>query len=113
MNPAIWLCILLPIIIVLISQNEEKKTAVILRIKRKKGGRLSVLEMLDGFIGKECLIYTMHSSSQVAGIIRSVKDNWVEVESKGTIELVNADYIVRVREYPTTKSGKKKSVVLD
>ena len=35
------------------------------------------------------------------------------IENKGETEAVNLDYVVRLREYPKNKKGKKKSVVLD
>ena len=31
----------------------------------------------------------------------------------GTLEAVNIDFVVRIREYPRKKNGKKKSVVID
>lgn len=72
-----------------------------------------MLEMIEKFIGKECVLYTINSNTQIAGVIRGIKDNWVEIENKGSVEAVNADYIIRVREYPRNKNGKKKSAVLD
>jgi len=35
------------------------------------------------------------------------------IEKSGTLEAVNFDFIVRIREYPKNKNGKKKSVILD
>lgn len=114
MSPAIWLCCFLPLLIILLQQSEKTKAAVLRKIiKKRKGGEKAMIEMLEKYIGKECLIYTVSSSTQVAGTIISVKDNWVEIDNKGTVESVNADYIIRVREYPKTKKGKNKSVVLD
>ena len=31
----------------------------------------------------------------------------------GKIEAINLDFVIRIREYPRNKKGKKKSVVLD
>jgi len=63
------------------------------------------------FIGKECLIYTFNS--QITGIIKEVNEGGILLQNKETEEVLNFDFIVRIREYPRTKSGKKKSVVLD
>ena len=30
-----------------------------------------------------------------------------------TLEAINLDFVIRIREYPKNKKGKKKSVVLD
>ena len=35
------------------------------------------------------------------------------VEKDGKIEAINLDFVIRIREYPKNKNGKKKSVVLD
>jgi len=35
------------------------------------------------------------------------------VEKNGTVEAINLDFVIRIREFPKNKKGKKKSVVLD
>lgn len=71
-------------------------------------------ELAMQFIGKECLIYTISGSNTVEGVLREVGESALLVESKnGNREAINLDYVVRLREYPKNKKGKKKSVVLD
>lgn len=72
-----------------------------------------MLELAKMFLEKECIIYTF--DSQLQGIIKQITDNAVLIERKGdkTMEVVNADFIVRIREFPKNKKGKSKSVVLD
>ena len=69
-------------------------------------------ELAQKFIGKECLIYTFNSS-QLTGVIKEVNDGAILIENGDNLEAVNFDFIVRIREYPRKKNGKKKSVVLD
>ena len=69
-------------------------------------------ELAKRFIDKECLIYTF-SGNQHDGIIKEVTDGAILIEKSGTNEAINLDYIVRIREFPKNKKGKKKSVVLD
>ena len=69
-------------------------------------------ELAQKFIGKECLIYTFNSS-QLTGVIKEVNEGAILIENGDNIEAVNFDFIVRIREYPKKKNGKKKSVVLD
>lgn len=69
-------------------------------------------ELAQKFIGKECLIYTFNSS-QLTGVIKEVNEGGILIENGDTLEAVNFDFIVRIREYPRKKNGKKKSVVLD
>ncbi|MBE6596048.1 MAG: hypothetical protein E7641_00095 [Ruminococcaceae bacterium] len=71
-----------------------------------------MLELAKRFIDKECIIYTFNSN-QMTGIIREVTDGALMIENKGTLEAVNIDFVIRIREYPKNKNGKKKSVVID
>jgi ferredoxin-fold anticodon binding domain-containing protein len=66
-------------------------------------------EAVKKLIGKECIITTGVGSS-VVGIIESVEDSWVVLRSKGNLEMINLDYVSRIREYPRNKNGKKKTV---
>lgn len=69
-------------------------------------------ELAKRFIDKECLIYTFNGS-QINGTVKEVGDGAILVESNGTVEAINIDFVMRIREYPKKKNGKKKSVVLD
>ena len=70
-----------------------------------------MFELAQKFLDKECIIYTFNS--QITGIIKEVNEGGVLIEKSGTGEVVNFDFIVRIREYPKNKNGKKKSVILD
>lgn len=68
-------------------------------------------ELSKRFIGKECLIYLI--SGQIVCSITEVGDNAIMVERNGVVEVVNLDFVVRIREYPKDKKGNKKKIVLD
>ena len=68
-------------------------------------------QLAQKFVGKDVLIYTFNS--QISGKLLEVSDGAVLLDNGKDTEAVNFDYIVRIREYPTNKKGKKKSVVLD
>lgn len=72
-----------------------------------------MIELAKRFIGKECLIYAFDSSHQFTGTIREVTDSAILIENNGTLEAINLDFVIRIREFPRNKNGKKKSVVLD
>jgi hypothetical protein len=84
---------------------------ILRRIKNRKEGLIEMNEIIKNFIGKECLIYTFQT--QVSGVIESLENNWISVRSGDSSEIVNIDYISRIREYPKNKKGRKKSIVLD
>ena len=70
-------------------------------------------ELAKRFIDKECLITAFDSNHQFEGVIKEVSDNAILVEKKESVEEINLDFVIRIREYPRNKKGKKKSVVLD
>lgn len=72
-----------------------------------------MLELAKMFLEKECIIYTFES--QIQGIIKEISDKAILVERKSdkTLEVLNADFIVRIRETPKNKKGKSKSVIFD
>ena len=47
-------------------------------------------------------------------MIKEIGDGGMVIEkSAGEREIINLDYVTRIREYPRTKRGRKKGVVLD
>ena len=70
-------------------------------------------ELAERFIDKECVIYSFNDNHQFVGTIKEVTDGAILVEKDGKLEAINLDFVIRIREYPTKKNGKNKSVVLD
>ena len=70
-------------------------------------------ELAQRFINKDCVIYSFDGGRQFIGVIKEVTDGAILVEKDGKIEAINLDFVIRIREYPTNKNGKKKSVILD
>ncbi|MBQ8176614.1 MAG: hypothetical protein IJ035_06215 [Oscillospiraceae bacterium] len=70
------------------------------------------MEMMKRFIDKEVIITTLHNDySMLEGFIREVNENWLVIETanKG-LDMINIEYIVRIREYPRKANGKKKQI---
>lgn len=72
-------------------------------------------ELAKRFVGQECIIYTITSNDgSVQGVIKEVTDSGMLIEKKtGELEIINLEFVTRIREYPRKKNGKKQSVVLD
>ena len=87
----------------------------ILNQKKRNKERSEMKELAKRFIGKECVIYTVTSNDgSVQGAIKEIDDGGMVIEKKsGELEIINLDYVTRIREYPRTKTGKKKSIILD
>ena len=81
--------------------------------KRKAGENTEMKELAKRFIDKECVISSFDGNHQYEGVIKEVTDGAILVENNGKIEALNLDFVIRIREYPRKKNGKKKSVILD
>lgn len=63
------------------------------------------------YIGKDCIIYISNASSSLLECsVISVNENWLTVKTKDGEEIINIDYIIRIKEHPLNKNGKKKSI---
>lgn len=107
--------IIIALLIILYSTLLNKKTIATRKIikKRKMEEKLEMIELAKKFIGKECIIYTFDSSHSFTGLLKEVSNGAILIEKDEQIEAINLDFILRIREYPRNKKGKKKSIVLD
>jgi len=55
-------------------------------------------ELICKLIGTFCTLSTGAWGSAVQGKIVAVTDNWIEVETKKGIQLVNADYVSGIEQ---------------
>lgn len=70
-----------------------------------------MLEFAKTLIGKKCIIYTFNDA-QITGVIKEVSDNALLVASDSNTDIINLDFVIRIREYPRKKNGKEKSIVI-
>ncbi len=114
MNPTILVSLIVLLFIVL-KQERDRQTVqkqMIKKKKQKERKNSAMVELAREMVGKECLIYTFNGT-QLTGTIAEIHENARLVDNGKEREIVNLDYVVRIREYPKNKKGKKKSVVLD
>lgn len=99
--------------------RKRRRTAAAVRQiqNRRKQNKeiLAVKELAKQFIGEECIIYTITSNDDsVQGVIKEIDDGGMIIErNSGEREIINLDFVTRIRQYPKKKNGKKKSVVFD
>lgn len=114
MNFATYLPIFLMLVIIFIVLQNRKRIIAKKTVERKRNGdKRQMEELAKKFIDKECLIYAFDSGKSFDGIIKEVTDGALLIEKDGKLEAINLDFVIRIREYPRNKNGKKKSVVLD
>ena len=75
-------------------------------IRKKKGRKRKMPEkLIKEFIGKTCTIILFNNSFGTEVKIIDVEDNWVKVEDKNAIRLINGDLI---QDITLVKDKKKK-----
>ncbi len=110
MNTSVYIALFILLFIVIYSSKRNEKI-ILKQIKKMKNKeeRAEMTELAKRFIGKECVISTFNS--QVVGVIKEVTDGAVLIENNENPEIINIDYIVKIKEYPRNKNGKKKIIV--
>ena len=108
-----WICFipLMILLIVLAQQRKETNKYIEARIRRRKGDP-EMQKLAERFIGKDVMINTV-ASGTYDGILKEIVDNAVVLEKDGKETIVNLDYVIRLREYPKNKHGKRKSLITD
>ena len=113
MNPSYYIPIIMLLVILFIVSRTNKNMLLRRLIKKRKTeDRAQMTELARGFIDKECIIYTFNGS-QIMGTVKEVTDGALLIEKDGVTEAVNIDFVMRLREHPRKKNGKKKSVIID
>ncbi len=114
MNYAAFIPIMMLWIIILANSRKKKQFVRNMIERKNKSGKekVEMIELAKRYIGKECIFY-MYDGNQIVGVLKEVTDGGLLIENGKHEDAVNLDFILRIREYPRDKKGKKKSVVLD
>ena len=114
MFPAYYIPIIVMFIILLAARRRRRNVIArqVLK-KRKTEDQKKMIELAKRFIGKDCIVYAFDSDHHFDGVIKEVVDGAILIEKDGKTEVINLDFVIRIREYPRDKKGKKKSIILD
>lgn len=112
MEHSYWIPFFMFMVLFIILRSHDNAAVNKLMNQKRGENNTEMTELAKRFIGKECIIYSFNGN-QYTGTIKEVCDGAVLVENDGNTEAINLDFIVRLREHPRNKKGKKKSVVLD
>lgn len=113
-----YLVIIAVLIIFLCFRRGRRTAAVawqILNQRKQNKENVVMKELAKQFIGEECIIYTITSNDgSIQGVIKEIDDGGMVIErNSGEREIVNLDFVTRIRQYPRKKNGKKKDIVWD
>ena len=80
------------------------------RIRNREGEEGNFMrELAERFIGKD--VYINLLDGRADGVIKEVTDNGIMLENKNGMQVVNLDYVVKLREYPHNKKGKRSTIM--
>ena len=71
-----------------------------------------MLELVKRFIGEECILNTFNGL-QIIGTLKEISGNALLVEKDGCREIINLDFVVRIRPYPRKANGRRKAFLID
>lgn len=74
------------------------------KMYRNDDRRIIMKELAQRFIGKDVYIKLLEGNAD--GIVREVTDSGIILDNKGNLQVVNLDYVMKIREYPY-KNGKR------
>ncbi|WP_230977068.1 hypothetical protein [Proteiniclasticum sediminis] len=99
MNQGSWIAIYMPLFILFVVILPEMRRVAVVAVKRSRKRRKFPMnhEIIQKYIGSSCRISTGSFGNAIVGVIRDVKDNWIEVETKKGMELVNAEFVLNIR----------------
>jgi hypothetical protein len=74
---------------------------IIKKNKKRKGVISMTNEVIKKYVGRNCKISTGSLGTNVQGKIIDVNENWIEVETKKGIEIINAEFIQSIKVDPS------------
>lgn len=85
-----------------------KKVIINSKMKKEKRSDTKIMrELAERFIGKDVYINLLDGKAD--GVIKDVTDSGIVLENKDGIQIVNLDYVIKLREYPY-KKGKRATI---
>ncbi len=97
MEYSTYLPIFLLWFVIFSNQNRRRKTVLMQQIlKQTRKENTKMFELAKRFIGKECTIYSM--DNQFKGIVEEVTENAILLGKNGSMELINLNFVVRIKE---------------
>ena len=100
LDTSTWIGVYMPLFVlffIIWPQQREARRLILQKIKKRRGVGIMTNEIIKKYMGKYCKITTGSMGTTVAGKIRDVNENWIEVETKKGNELVNADFVQSIK----------------
>lgn len=106
----IWYILLIVLFLIYLPLKKRRRVAASRIIAKNKFGKQNekenkiMKEFAQRFIGKDVYIKLLDGNAD--GFIKEVTDDGIILESNGNLQVVNLNYVLKIREYPY-KKGKR------
>ncbi|MEG2054436.1 MAG: hypothetical protein RR052_05780 [Oscillospiraceae bacterium] len=97
-------CVIIAILLFFVAMKQKNKNEitdyfiVAYITRKKKRGVREMAKLIESCIGRECIISTFQGNVQ--GTVQSVEGNWVLVANGSDSEVINLDFICRIKALP-------------
>jgi len=82
---------------VILPQQQLIQKSIIKKKKNKRGLITMTNEVIKKYIGKNCRLSTGSFGTNVVGKIIEVNENWIEIQTKKGIEIINAEFVQSIK----------------
>lgn len=92
----IYYCLLIFLVVIIcciVIPTRNRFYLNMIRKKKKERRRKMPQELMKEFIGKVCIITLFNEAFGIQGKIIALEDNWIKIEEKNKIRLINGDMI--------------------
>lgn len=108
---SVYFVLLVAVFLLYIPQKKRRRYVAYRHIVKNRiinQKRRSIMkELVQRFIGKDVYIKLLEGNAD--GVVTEVTDNGIVLDNNGKLQVVNLDYVMKVREYPH-KNGKRATI---
>lgn len=110
MESELLIIIILLLLVVYLPLKRRRRAVAHILLRKKTRRKLNIKEneemkeFAESFIGKD--VYIKLLDGHADGYVKQVTDGGIMLEWEGNIQVVNLEYVVKIREYPH-KKGKR------
>lgn len=109
----IWLMLFIIIFFAYLPERKRRKyfaNRIIIKnrmVNEKGNGKKVMKELAERLIGKDVYVKLLEGTAD--GVIKEVTDGGIVLENKSGLQILNLNYIMKIREYPY-KNGKRATI---
>lgn len=86
------------LVTIIMAANQRQAVAKMMIAKIKKRGQTAMTnDIIKKHIGSTCMFSTGTLGANATGTILDVQENWVEIQTKKGIQVINAEFVQQIK----------------